>query len=101
MNLDDERTEAVARMWRDHVSLPFPGRLRSVDVAGVELAMLDADVAGHVSFWLDNRGCLDDRRRNALATRERQLDTVIPELTGEEAAYFRHLLDMAVLVLEA
>ncbi|WP_221328194.1 hypothetical protein [Actinoplanes sp. L3-i22] len=89
----------VSRLWGEHLKQPFPSRLRSVEVAGVEMVMLDANVAGCVSTWLNNGGDLDGWRRDALATCERQLERVVPELADREAAYYQRLLDMTVLVL--
>ena len=95
----EDRMTAVARLWEAHSEAPFPSRLTSVDVAGVEMVMLDADVAGCVSTWLNNGGNIDDRWWAVLATRERQLERVVPKLSDREAAYYQRLLDMTVLVL--
>ncbi|BCJ48637.1 hypothetical protein Asp14428_01120 [Actinoplanes sp. NBRC 14428] len=65
------------------------------------MVTLDANVAGCVSSWLQNGGAIDDRRWDVLATCERQLECVIPELPGDEAGYHTRLLDMAALVLGA
>ncbi|MBM2620641.1 hypothetical protein JIG36_34590 [Actinoplanes sp. LDG1-06] len=99
--MNDDRSVAVTRLWDAHLGTPFPGRLRSVDVAGVTMVLLDADVAGCVTTWLDNGGTLDERRWDTLATCELHLERVLPELSGAEAAYFQRLHDMAVLVLES
>jgi hypothetical protein len=96
-----DRLRAVARLWKAHGDAAFAGRLRFVDVAGVEMVMLDADVTGCVNTWLNNNGTIDDWRWNVLAARERQLKRVVPELSGDEAAYYRRLLDMTVLVLDS
>jgi hypothetical protein len=101
LNVQDQRIAAVAQLWSAHREMPFPGRLRSVDVAGVEMVTLDADVAGCVSVWLSNGGGIDRRRWDILAARTRQLELVVLQLTEQEATYCRRLLDMAVLVLEA
>ncbi|GAA3455649.1 hypothetical protein [Dactylosporangium matsuzakiense] len=68
-------------------------------MAGVEMVVLDADVAGCVSTWLRNGGNLDDQRRGYLAVCEQQLIRSMPELDGYEAAYYQRLLDMTILVL--
>jgi hypothetical protein len=95
----EDRIAAVAQLYNAHREADFPDRLRAVDVAGVEMVMLDADVAGCVSTWLTSGGSTDDRLWDILATRERQLERVMPELSGQEAAYYRRLLDMAALIL--
>ncbi|GAA4605331.1 hypothetical protein BJY16_005350 [Actinoplanes octamycinicus] len=97
----ENRMTTVARLWAEHCAAPFPGRLRAVEVAGVEMVMLDADVAGCVSVWLANGGTVDDRSWDVLAACERRLERVLPELTDREAAYYRRLLEMTVLVLDA
>ncbi|MEU5721015.1 hypothetical protein [Micromonospora sp. NPDC047738] len=94
----DQRIEAVARLWEAHLRAPFPPRLRGLDIAGVEMILLDADIAGCVSVWLDSNGQLDDWRRTAVASCLRQLDLVQPLLAGQEAAYYRRLRDLAELI---
>jgi hypothetical protein len=97
-SMDQDRMTAVAQLWKAHRDAAFPARLRSTDVAGIEMVLLDADVAGCVSAWLDN-GDMDDRRRECLVNRERDLARVVPELSGYEASYYQRLLDMTVMVL--
>ncbi len=99
--MKNDRMSGVASLWEAHRNAAFPGRLRSVDIAGVEMVMLDADVAGCVSAWLNDGGNIDDRWWDVLAVRERHLERVVPELSGDEAAYFQRLLDMTVLVLDS
>lgn len=45
----EDRLAAVARLREAHLQAPFPRRLYGEDVAGVEMVMLDSDVAGCVS----------------------------------------------------
>lgn len=95
-----DRMAAVTELWEEHMQAAFPGRLRGADMAGVEMVMLDAGVAGCVSTWLRNGGNIDDQRWDYLATCEQQLIRVIPELNGHEVAYYQRLLDMTILVLD-
>lgn len=97
---DQRRMMAVAELWKAHRAAAFPDRLRSTGISGVDMVMLDADVAGCVSGWLNNGGAVDERW-DVLATRVRELERVVPELSGYEAVYFKRLLDMTALVLEA
>ncbi|MEU8610458.1 hypothetical protein AB0C29_20970 [Actinoplanes sp. NPDC048791] len=96
-----DRMSAAAELWKTHCHTGFPGWLRSTDVAGVEMALLDADVAGCISSWLNNDGLLSDRRWAVLAGGERQLVHVLPELSGDEAAYCQRLLDMTELAMNS
>lgn len=100
MDLTD-RLEAVTTLFEAHNKAAFPSRWRGADVAGFDMVMLDADPAGCVSVWLKQRGLLDDWRWNVLAECEQRLIRVIPELDDYGGEYYRRLLDMAVLILEA
>ena len=91
----------VAELWQAHLASPFPPRFRSTDIAGVEMVTLDADIAGCVTSWLTDGGTIDDRRWNVLATRERDLERVLPALSGNEARYCRRLLNMTVQILKS
>ena len=95
-----DRVTAVADLWKAHQEAAFPRRLIVEEVAGVEMVMLDADVAGSIMSWLGNGGDIDDRRWDVLAVCEQNLIRVIPELADYEASYFQRLLEMAVLVLD-
>ncbi|MBW6433472.1 hypothetical protein KZ829_06910 [Actinoplanes hulinensis] len=95
-----DRVAAVIELWKTHREAAFPSRLRGEDVVGVEMVMLDSDVAGCIMIWLNNDGDIDDRRWNILAACEQDLNRVIPELADYEASYYQRLLDMAVLVLD-
>jgi len=96
--MNASRMTAVEELWRRHAKEAFPARLTSVDVLGIEMVTLDADIAGCVGTWLHNGGTLDDRRWNVLAARKRELSRVLPELAGEETAYFRRLDEMVELL---
>ncbi|WP_326557253.1 hypothetical protein [Micromonospora sp. NBC_01796] len=96
---DDDRIKAVAELWAAHREAAFPARLTAVDIAGVEMVMLDAGAAGCISTWLINGGDLDDRWWDVLAAREQDLARVVPHLAGYEASYYQRLLDMTALVL--
>ena len=97
--MDDDRMATVARLWQAHCGAPFPDRLKSADVVGIEMVTLDADVSGCVSAWLKGGGSIDPRRWGILASRERELQRVVPALSGHEAAYCRRLLSLTELVL--
>ncbi|MEU0790678.1 hypothetical protein ABZ342_11470 [Amycolatopsis sp. NPDC005961] len=100
MDLTDRRT-AVTALFEAHRKAPFPSRWRGADVGGIDMVMLDANPAGCVSAWLEQQGLLDDRRWNVLAECEQRLIRVIPELDADGREYYRRLLDMTALVLDA
>ncbi|MGV9313619.1 hypothetical protein ACWDR0_15730 [Streptomyces sp. NPDC003691] len=85
----------LARLWQDHLAAPFPGGFRGVDVDGVDLVLLDADVAGLVrreaEGGLDGPGIA--RLRYCIA----DLDRIVPLLDEEYcASYFVGLRAMAL-----
>jgi hypothetical protein len=89
-------------MWEEHLRAPFPARLRGEDLAGVDMVMVDADIAGCVDTWLRSRFRLDQHRLSLLRDLRRDLDRVLPLLHEEqERLYYQRLHDMARLVAEA
>ena len=58
--------DSVQRLWDEHRATPFPARLRGAEVAGVDMVMLDADIAGRVASWLGNDGRIDEERKAVL-----------------------------------
>lgn len=91
-------TSEVAELWAAHYQAPLPPGWRRGSVAGVEMLMLDADIAGCVDSWLRADGALDERRQAILRGRRAQLDRVLPELDGAEAAYAERLSRLAALI---
>ncbi|MFI0405390.1 hypothetical protein [Actinomadura sp. 3N508] len=94
--------EAVARLWREHVSAPFPARLNGADRAGFDMVMLDADPSGCVWTWLTHGGSLDERRHRTLLVNIDRLDQVLPCLDeADDPPYWRRLHQMSQLVADA
>jgi hypothetical protein len=63
--------------------------------SGIDLALLDADIAGCVSTFLHNHGKLDDQRRAILRQCRAEIDPVVAALDGEARAYYARLLRAA------
>lgn len=86
--------DRLSRRWEEHRRAPFPARLRGVDFDGVDLVLLDADVAGLVHRELD--GGLDDDGVAILWACIANLDKVLP-LIGDEycTSYYRNLRTLA------
>ena len=93
--------DEIRRLWREHQEAPYPDGFRGVEVAGVELVMLDADIAGCVSTYLKKGGCLDLQRAAILGRCYRDASLVVRELTGAPRDYFARLERVAATVLEA
>ncbi|MFB6888748.1 hypothetical protein ACFCX4_05450 [Kitasatospora sp. NPDC056327] len=87
---------ALARLWEDHLRAPFPDGFRGVDFDGVDLVLLDADVAGLVQR--DLKGGLDDSGIAYLWGCIADLDKTVPRINEEYcASYFAKLRTMAQL----
>ncbi|CAL9612866.1 hypothetical protein SUDANB120_05683 [Streptomyces sp. enrichment culture] len=84
----------LTRLWEEHLRAPFPDGFRGVDVDGVDLVLLDADVAGLVQSELS--GGLDDEGIAVLWRCIAALDRIVP-LVNEAycASYFARLRAVA------
>ncbi|GGR81164.1 hypothetical protein GCM10010252_19610 [Streptomyces aureoverticillatus] len=102
MRGESEYEAVVDRLWQEHLDAAFPAGLRGAELAGHDMVMLDADVAGCVSTWRDNGGSLDAWRHQVLHGRIAALEKVLPLLTdAQELRYFRRLRRLAALTAEA
>ena len=91
--------DRVAQLVEVHRGAAFPSRWRADEVAGVDMVLLDADVAGHVTTWLAG-GRLDGGSREVLRRCLRDADRALAELTdAAEITYARRLRDLAAGVL--
>ncbi|MGW5641111.1 hypothetical protein [Streptomyces sp. NPDC003832] len=84
----------LAHLWEDHLRALFPDGFRGVDFDGVDLVLLDADVAGLVQKELN--GGLDDLGIANLWACITDLDKIVPLINEEYcASYFTKLRTMA------
>jgi hypothetical protein len=99
MSPDDHAQDAASRLWAEHEDAEFPA-LGGDGRGGIDLVLLDADVAGCVLSWLDSSGRLDPASAKIVAACLSDLDRVLPLLTDEqEVVYFRRLRKLATMVL--
>ncbi|MCX5563493.1 hypothetical protein [Streptomyces sp. NBC_00038] len=61
MNGESKREAVVSRLWQEHLDAEFPAGLRGAELAGIDMVLLDADIAGCVTTWRGNGGFLTDR----------------------------------------
>lgn len=86
--------DRLARLWEEHRSAAYPDGFRGVDIAGVELILLDANTAGLVVRELN--GGLDDRGIANLWACIAGLDKVVPLINSQYcASYFAKLRTLA------
>ena len=91
-----DHDDGLTLLWEEHLRAPFPAGFRGVDFDGVDLILLDADVAGLVQRELD--GGLDDAGAAILWACIAGLDKVLP-LIGDAycTSYYRRLRTMAAV----
>lgn len=88
--------EQVRLLWKAHVTQEFPARLRGLEVDGVQIVLLDADVAGLVESWLASAGGLSAGRAGTLARCKADLARVLVRLSDQ--AEIEYLAGLAGLV---
>ncbi|WP_234343586.1 hypothetical protein [Streptomyces sp. WM6372] len=92
----EQTEERLARLWEEHRRALYPDSFRGVDIEGVELILLDADVAGLVHSELN--GGLDDNGIAILWACIADLDKIESLINSEYcASYFTKLRTMAKL----
>ncbi|MFI7286839.1 hypothetical protein ACIBRY_09320 [Streptomyces anulatus] len=102
MSGTDELEAAVSHLWQEHRQAPFPAGLAGAEREGIDLVLLDADIAGCVSSWRDDAGSLDAGRRRILHNRVTDLGRILPLLGAtDNAPYWQRLYRLARLVSEA
>lgn len=94
--------KAVAGLWESHRSRDFSVACRGMEVDGVDLVLLDADLAGCVETWLGSSRDLDADRLRLLRERRDELERVLPVLDDAAgSAYFESLRHVVVLTASA
>ena len=88
----------IERMWTEHLATDYP-QVRGDEVAGVDLLLLDADIAESITTFLDNGGRLAPARRTLLESLARQARTAAQSLGGPARDYFSRLANVAELVV--
>ena len=90
----------IDELWQEHLAASYPKGFRGKDVNGIDLGLLDANIAGCVSTFIE-RGTLDLYQSAMLGLSYRDASYVVPILNEEGAAYFWRLERLAELVLKA
>jgi hypothetical protein len=90
----------ISDLWQEHLTKPFPKGFRGKDVSGIDFVLLDANIAGCVSTFLE-RGTLNLYQVSVLGLSYRDASHVISILNEEGAEYFWRLERLAELVLKA
>jgi len=98
-NLEDI-TEQIKELWNEHVSVKFPEDFSGKDVNGIDFVLLDSNIAGCVSTFIDE-GNLNLYQTAILGLCYQSASFVIPILNEEGTEYFWRLERLSELVLKA
>jgi hypothetical protein len=90
----------ILELWRQHSSAVFPKYYSGKEINGIDLPLLDAEVAGCIHMYIHNETKLDFRRVRNLRERLIDLNTIVLLLDSEELIYFNRLRELATLVLQ-
>lgn len=91
----------IEELWREHLKTRFPPACRGADVEGIDLVMLDADIAGCIDTYLRRGGDLGTERTAILGLCYRELGTVVLALPAEAREYYQRLETMTEQILRA
>ncbi len=89
----------ILNLWKQYSAAVFPKGYGEKQVNGIDLPLLDAEIAGYVRQYINHAG-LERRQVKLLSERLVDLNTVMLLLNDEELAYFNRLRDLANLVLQ-
>lgn len=92
--------KTIAHLWEKHEAAPFPTELRGKDVNGIDFVVLDADIAGCVTTFLE-RGKLNLYQTAVLGISYQRASHVVAVLNDEGAAYYKRLERLAELILKS
>ncbi len=90
----------IIELWDVHLASKFPHGYGGEVIEGIDLVLLDSDVAGCVTTFIENDGRLDIWRAAILGLCYRDLNIVTNRLSGEAKERFSLLETLSGLVLK-
>ena len=87
-------------LWQQHSSAAFPQGYGNKTIKGIDLPLLDAEMAGIVRLYILNEGKIGRQQVNNLRNRLIDLNAIILLMDQDELIYFERLRNMANLVLQ-
>ncbi len=90
----------LQRLWGEHSAAIFPRGLAGMQVEGIDLASLDADITGCVATFARSGGTLDGEHIKALEVCHQNATKVAEGLSGEPRRYFERLRNLASVTLQ-
>lgn len=93
--------DQIKTLWLDHLSEGFPEDCLGEQVEGIELVLLEADIARCISTFLQNGARLDPECAAILRRCHRDASVVVRVMSEPTRAYFLRLERVAAAVLGA
>jgi hypothetical protein len=93
-------TSEILNLWQQYSSAAFPKGYGHNEIDGIDLPLLDAEIASCIHMYMYNGVQLDSRRAKILRERLIDLNNVVLFLDGDELQYFNRLRELANLVLQ-
>jgi hypothetical protein len=90
----------LEELWQEHKNERFPSGYGGEEIEGIDLALLDTDIAGCVQTYITRRK-LDLKRTAILGLCYRDCTVVVNGLNDKSKDYFLRLEKLAMLVLRA
>jgi len=90
----------ILELWPEHSASSFPQGYVGKVINGIDLPLLDAEIAGCIHTYVHNSGELDHRHIEILRKSLTDLNTIVLLLNSEELMYFNRLRNLAILVLQ-
>jgi hypothetical protein len=92
--------QKIPELWNIHLASKFPRGYGGETIEGIDLVLLDSDIAGCVSTFITNNGQLDLFRTAILGRCYRDSTIVTSHLAGEAKERFSRLETLSNLVLK-
>ena len=96
----DTSLQQIDDLWRQHLAEAFPVGLAGHEIDGIDLVLLDADIAGCISTFVDTRN-LNLFQTAVLGLSYKDVASIVLESDGNVRTYFSRLEKLAGLVLRA
>ena len=90
----------LMELWQQHSSASFPAGYGDKVINGVNLSLLDAEIAGCVRIFIHTDGKLDPQRIKNLRKQLIDLNAIILLMDQDELIYFDRLRKMANLLVQ-
>ncbi|HXD12034.1 MAG TPA: hypothetical protein VN653_18340 [Anaerolineales bacterium] len=90
----------ILELWQEHSSATFPKGYGEKVINGIDLPLLDAEIAGCIHMYVHGGEKLEFQRVKMLRERLIDLNKIVLLLNSEELLYFNRLRELANLVLQ-